>query len=185
MTDTINPCTFRCATHLEHLSDIRAFVESSCQTLGIDEHCCFQLTLAIDEACTNIIKHGHHEAELAPSQIDLSLHREENTITVTIIDYGRSYDPAAILPPDLTGDWRTRRVGGLGWYFIQQISDEVHYQPSEQQSDKQQSDKQQPNGQHGNTLTFRVTMKEASEQKDTGEPTRELTGELTGELTEQ
>jgi anti-sigma regulatory factor (Ser/Thr protein kinase) len=136
MTDDKNPCTFRCATHLEHLADIRAFVESSCQTLAIDEHCCFQLTLAIDEACTNIIKHGHHEADLAPSQIDLSLQRAGNTVTVTIIDHGRSYDPDAIAPPDLTGDWRTRRIGGLGWHFIQKIGDYVSYQPDEVNGNK-------------------------------------------------
>ena len=142
MTNDQNPCTFQCATQLEHLADIRDFVERSCTQLGVDDHCCFQLTLAIDEACTNIIKHGHYEANLAPSQIDLSLHRDANIITVTIVDRGRSFDPAAIPPPDLTGDWRTRRVGGLGWYFIQQISDEVHYYPDEVT---------------GNTLVFRVT----------------------------
>lgn len=147
MTNDQNPCTFQCATHLEHLADIRDFIERSCSQLGGNENCCFQLTLAIDEACTNIIKHGHHEANLAPSYIDLSLQRDADTITVTIVDHGRSFDPDAIPAPDLTGDWRTRRVGGLGWYFIQQISEEVHYHPDEV---------------NGNRLMFRVmTTKEA------------------------
>ena len=47
------------AARVESLGTVRAFVENACRRAGADAESCFDLKLAVDEACTNIIEHGY------------------------------------------------------------------------------------------------------------------------------
>ena len=117
---------------LERLEPIRVFVSDSCRAFGLGDHSTFQIVLAVDEACTNIIEHGFApgtpEAE-PPATIGLELRCDAARIVVTITDHGRAFDPDSIAPADLSSDWRTRRIGGLGWYLITEMTDAVYYTP--------------------------------------------------------
>jgi len=109
----------------ENLSEIRDFVSSNAARAGISSSAIDNIILAVDEACTNIIKHAY---KLSPQgEILIKINYDENTFTITIIDYGKSFEPDRVPRPDLQKYYREHRVGGLGMYLIKSLMDDVKY----------------------------------------------------------
>ena len=113
---------------LENLAAIRAFIEEACARAGAPHSACFDLKLAVDEACTNIIEHGYAGGEAG--SIAIACEATGNGVRVTIVDFGRAFDPAVAPAPDLSAGWEDRAVGGLGWHLIRRSVDEVDYGPN-------------------------------------------------------
>jgi serine/threonine-protein kinase RsbW len=110
---------------LENLASLRGFVEEACRRAGGDPTACFDLKLAVDEACTNIIVHGYAGRE--PGSIGLAFEGNAERLMVTITDRGRPFSPAQAPSPDLEADWQSRAQGGLGWHLIRRVVDEIDY----------------------------------------------------------
>jgi len=90
---------------------------------GDDTH---ELTLAIDEALANVIKHGYQSRDDQPIELTLkSVRTPEGTpgLSIVVRDYGRQVDPTTIHGRDLN----EVRPGGLGVHIIQTVMDEVEY----------------------------------------------------------
>jgi len=89
-----------------------------------------KVELAVDEAVTNVIKHAYAGGK---GEIHLTCTREGDTFVVTIQDKGKPFDPHSVTPPDLEADIDSRRIGGLGIFFMKKFMDEVSYRfdPSE------------------------------------------------------
>ncbi|HMA34861.1 MAG TPA: ATP-binding protein [Chloroflexia bacterium] len=113
-------------SHVENMARLRDFVEDACRQAGVDEDTVFAFKLAVDEACTNIVMHGY--AGRAPGPITVTCACAPQQVVVTITDFGRSFDPAALRPADRSSDWMDRPIGGLGLFLIQELMDEVRYQ---------------------------------------------------------
>ena len=113
---------------VENLAAIRAFIEQACARAGAPSSACFDLKLAVDEACTNIIEHGY--AGGTGGAISIACDATPHEMRVTIVDSGRAFDPAAVSAPDLSAGWEDRVVGGLGWHLIRRSVDEVDYGPN-------------------------------------------------------
>jgi len=112
---------------LENLARIRAFVAEACRGAGAPAEDCSALTLAVDEACTNIIEHAY--AGTAGGAIAIAVETRPDEIRVTLLDRGRAFDPTAVPTPDLALDWKERPIGGLGWHLIRASVDDVDYEP--------------------------------------------------------
>jgi serine/threonine-protein kinase RsbW len=112
---------------LENLARVRAFVAEACRKAGAPAETCSALTLAVDEACTNIIEHAY--AGTAGGAIEIAVETAPEELRVTLLDRGRPFDPSAVPPPDLTAGWKERPVGGLGWHLIRASVDDVDYEP--------------------------------------------------------
>jgi len=109
----------------ENLSEIRDFVSEKAYDAGIVDTTVEKIILAVDEACSNIIKHAY---KLSPEgEIIIKVEFDKEKFTVTIIDYGNSFDPAKIPLPDLQKYYREHRVGGLGMYLMKSLMDDVTY----------------------------------------------------------
>jgi len=112
---------------LENLARIRAFVAEACRSAGALAETCSALTLAVDEACSNIIEHAY--AGTAGGSIEIAVETGPEELRVTLLDRGRPFDPSALRPPNLTADWNERPIGGLGWHLIRASVDDVDYEP--------------------------------------------------------
>ena len=110
---------------LENLSLIGEFIGDSMRSFGLDNHKIFDVQLAVDEACTNIIEYGYANEV---GTIDIACQRKGDEIIVVIKDRGKPFDPTSVQPPDLNASLEERKTGGLGIYFMKTLMDEVRYE---------------------------------------------------------
>ncbi|WP_147452690.1 ATP-binding protein, partial [Corallococcus praedator] len=81
------------------------------------------MVLALDEACTNIIRHAYGGCTKRP--IRLLMSHTRRGICCTLRDYGRACDPDKIRSRELT-DFRP---GGLGVRILHSAFDQVLFEP--------------------------------------------------------
>jgi serine/threonine-protein kinase RsbW len=117
--------TMRWRADLAQLSVIREFVAESSRSLEADEQAIRDLQLAVDEVCSNSIRHGYGGQE---GQIEVSVDRIGHSIRVVVRDWGRAFDPEQIPVPDLDVPLEERSLGGLGLFLVQQVMDDVRFE---------------------------------------------------------
>ena len=109
----------------ENLSLIRDFVSKKASAAGLSKEDIENIMLAVDEACTNIIKHAYksyHDGEIV-----INLEFNAQKILISIIDYGNTFNPDSVPDPDLQKYYKNGRVGGLGMYLMKTLMDDVKY----------------------------------------------------------
>jgi serine/threonine-protein kinase RsbW len=109
----------------ENLAEIREFINSAAVEAGFSKDAIDNIILAVDEACTNIIKHAYKY--FPDGKIILNLKTDKKTFTIEIIDYGKSFEPGLVTNPDLLKYFNEKRVGGLGMYLMKTLMDDVRY----------------------------------------------------------
>jgi serine/threonine-protein kinase RsbW len=109
----------------ENLSEIREFINSLVRKIGISPEVSEDIILAVDEACTNIIKHSYKY--FPDGEIIVKVKYSNNKISISIIDYGEYFHPHKIQKPDLREYYKHKKVGGLGMYLMKTLMDEVKY----------------------------------------------------------
>jgi anti-sigma regulatory factor (Ser/Thr protein kinase) len=100
-------------SQVEVLSVVRACVERFAHVIGFDAEWSSQVALAVDEAITNVIRHGYGGRQDGPIMLRLSALSPAG-LRVELEDEGCQIDPAALKPRDLT----EVRPGGLGMHII-------------------------------------------------------------------
>lgn len=119
-----------CAAELESLAAFRDLIDRACrQHPQIDQQVCYDLKLAADEACTNIITHGY--AGMNPGSIILALEFLPQHVLVTITDFGHPFEPCEPPAPDVEAGLEDLPMGGFGLFFIYQTMDEISYRTAE------------------------------------------------------
>lgn len=109
----------------EKLLEVREFVSRAARKFGFSDEEASKIVLAVDEACTNIIKHAY---QYDPNHdIHISIRTNRGAFEVLIEDEGKSFNPLAIKPPDLKQHLKQYRRGGLGVYLMKTLMDEVEY----------------------------------------------------------
>ena len=118
------------AAYLESLNEFREFIKKQCSGLpGVNEEILYDVQLAVDEACTNIISHGY--ADLDPGSIILDLETAPDKLIIALTDFGHSFEPSSAPVPDVNAPIEERELGGFGLFFIQQSVDEMAYEITE------------------------------------------------------
>lgn len=108
-----------------NLQVIRDFVSVNARTAGFADDSVYKIQLAVDEACTNVIKHSYKND---PSQdIGISVSWDGFRLTVEITDSGLPFDPGQYHQPDLGAFIKQKKRGGLGIHLIRSLMDEVRY----------------------------------------------------------
>ena len=108
-----------------HLADVRDFVAERSREYGFDEETISDIRLAVDEACTNIIKHAYQYDEEKRVEIQVGL--KDNALWVCLTDTGDTFDPNSYSKPDLYKQMKNRKRGGVGVFLIRELMDEVEY----------------------------------------------------------
>jgi serine/threonine-protein kinase RsbW len=110
----------------EHLKEVREFVSRAAAEVGFLEEDVNNIVLAVDEACTNVIRHAYHYAP--DKEITIEVLPQRTMLVVRVLDEGQPFDPSAIRSPDLEEHLRQYRKGGLGMHMMKTFMDKVEYQ---------------------------------------------------------
>lgn len=100
-------------------------IEEWANNLNLSPKDIFQVNLAIDEILTNIISYGYDNKE--QHEIKLELVYAQSCLMITITDDGKSFNPLDIEMPDVKAQLEDRPVGGLGFYLVSKVMDQVTY----------------------------------------------------------
>ncbi|MFN0157948.1 MAG: ATP-binding protein [Bacteroidota bacterium] len=109
----------------ERLIDVRDFVSTAARESGFGDEEVSKIALAIDEACTNIIKHAYN---FDPAkEITVTVKRDKASFEVLISDHGKGFNPGNVPAPDMKEYLSHFRRGGLGVYLMRSLMDKVEY----------------------------------------------------------
>ena len=117
--------TMRWRADSAHLAAIRKFIVDTSRSLGAGERAIRDLELAVDEVCSNSIRHGYGGRE---GEIEVTVERVGQSIRVVTRDWGRAFDPERVPVPDPDLPLEERSLGGLGLFIVQQVMDEVRFE---------------------------------------------------------
>jgi sigma-B regulation protein RsbU (phosphoserine phosphatase) len=124
------------------LCDLRSGLRRALDEFGVGAELRDKLVLAVDEACTNIIRHAY--GERCSGTIRLRLRHEAGLLEFELSDDSPAVDPDRVRPKPL-GECR---AGGLGVAFIDSVMDDWHIET-------------QP-GERGNRLVLRKRLEPRS-----------------------
>lgn len=105
----------------EYLRVVRAAVTQISMLAGFSKLECSKIVLAVDEACSNVIRHAYKNKNGQP--IVMTCNILPTKLEITILDYGEPADIKNIKSRPLDDI----RPGGLGVYIIRSVMDEVEY----------------------------------------------------------
>jgi serine/threonine-protein kinase RsbW len=110
---------------LAQLGAIREFVAKASRRLDADEQAIRDLQLAVDEVCSNAIRHGYGGQE---GQIEVTVEQFGHSVRVIVRDWGMAFDPQQVPVPDVDVPLEQRALGGLGLFLVQQVMDDVRFE---------------------------------------------------------
>lgn len=105
------------------------WVQACCIAEGIPDELAFKLTLALEEAATNILEHAFNGLP-PPHRLTVRLDITERLVAAEIADNGVPFDPTEAPAPDLSLPIEERDIGGLGIHLMRSLMDRVHYRRS-------------------------------------------------------
>ena len=108
------------------LGRVRDFIVNVCEEAGFSTREVSNTKLAVDEACTNIIKHAY-SGRREGGDITVVAEIESGRIKIHLKDRGNHFDFSAVKDPDLDQYVETGRKGGLGVFLINRLMDGVEY----------------------------------------------------------
>jgi anti-sigma regulatory factor (Ser/Thr protein kinase) len=103
---------------------VRGAVEKLCAVFGWNESEGRGITLAIDEALTNVIRHAYHKRP--DGVIELSCEERDGVLEFLVSDTGDAPDPAKICARAR----ESQAAGGMGTHIIRDVMDTAEYRRS-------------------------------------------------------
>lgn len=116
------PASFR---HLHMLSTCVAEMLAQESNLEEREIVIYNVQLAVQEVCTNIIRHAYspEQQEYERIHVTMRLDAEPRRLIVELFDQGGLFDEGLVQEPDL----EEGQVHGYGLFIVKNLMDEVTY----------------------------------------------------------
>ena len=123
--------------HGSYLAQIRAIVADLARKIGFDEHELVKIEIAVDEACSNIVKHAYATDKEwcwrhRDPRIRLDVRTEEGRLVIEINDHGQRFDFASYQPAEIDRRLREMNPSGYGIAIMRRFMDEVQYSSNDQ-----------------------------------------------------
>ena len=118
--------TLKIDSRTDRLILVREFVSDAAREFGFGEDDVSKISLAVDEACTNVIKHAYDFDR--SKTLTVTVVPRKGYLEILITDTGKRFDPGKISTPDMKEYLAHYRKGGLGVYLMKKLMDEVEYQ---------------------------------------------------------
>jgi anti-sigma regulatory factor (Ser/Thr protein kinase) len=112
-------------SRFERLAEIADFVADAACACGLNNAQTYDVQMAVDEACTNVIEHAYRGKP--DGTLDIVCERRGKEFVVTIQDYGAQFDPREIKLPKTSDPLSKRSIGGLGLFFMRKLMDRVEF----------------------------------------------------------
>ncbi|MFQ6618251.1 MAG: ATP-binding protein [Fidelibacterota bacterium] len=104
---------------------IRDFISRVACDSGFSSNEVKDIVLAVDEACTNVIKHAYKNLE--DGDIFIRAGYDRVKLTIIVSDTGVGFDPGQFERFDVRKHVAQYKVGGLGIHIMRSLMDEVRY----------------------------------------------------------
>jgi len=114
--------TFEMLSQARFLPIVRATVAQLVVTVGWSESEARCITMAVDEALANVIRHAYHGR--TDARIEMHCRASEDQLEIRIRDTGDAPDRSRICAREVGCD----RIGGLGTHIIKEVMDAVSYE---------------------------------------------------------
>ena len=106
-------------TNLEALQD---HVARCAAEFGLESRRIGLLTMALEEIFVNICDYAYPSV---PGPVVVNCRDQGERFVAEVIDEGQAFDVSSVAEPDLEADLETRRIGGLGWFLVRKIADQL------------------------------------------------------------
>jgi len=107
------------------LREVRDFIEQIGKKYKFSEKVVNSFKLVVEEGCTNIIRHGYQDIKDGTITVRAIIRRL--SLTIVILDHGKSFDPRQIKNPDLQKYVQIGKKGGLGIFMMRKLMDDIQY----------------------------------------------------------
>ncbi len=136
MTDKINKYkkTFCIGGNSKELLKVREFVGNLAKNFGFNEIETNKIVLAVDEVCSNLIKHPIDNIKSRKICIEIITNKPDFLILIT--DDTPSFDLTKSKKIDMNEYFKNYQKGGLGIQIIKNVMDEIKYFPSTKNNPK-------------------------------------------------
>ncbi len=119
---------------LAELERIRSYIFERAQEFGFSSDIAQKISLAVDEACSNLIKHAFNKDN--QKKICMEIVAEDKQFTINIMDDGAPFNPLEVAAPDMNEYFKQFKRGGLGIHIMRLIMDEISYRPQSDSNPK-------------------------------------------------
>ena len=110
----------------KQLREIRAFVEKVLKSHAMSDIEAYQIILAVDEICANLIIHSHQCNDKESFEVNID-YKENKEVKFEIIDEGMAFALNQYSEPNLKDIIRKKKKGGLGLMLVQRIMDQIEF----------------------------------------------------------
>jgi serine/threonine-protein kinase RsbW len=110
---------------MENVPKATACVKKWAEALGFDDRALYQIQLAVDEACANVVDHAYDGCEPGDMEVTCSFHDQQ--LVVQVRDWGEGFDPSGVAKPDIEAPLEERDLGGLGLFLVDKVMDHVKF----------------------------------------------------------
>lgn len=112
----------------DNLSRVRDYVHKYAREVGLSEFDSYNVALAVDEACANLIQHAYHNNSSGTIGVEIAI--GPHVFRVSITDNSAPFDPSSAPLPDMRRYFLERRHHGLGILLMTRVMDSVEYHPA-------------------------------------------------------
>jgi len=117
--------TLRLPATLDSLEPLRSFALDRAGAAGLATERLLKLELALEELLVNVM---HYAYPQGTGDVELECTASSGSFFVAIRDWGLAFDPLTKETPDLHENIADRPIGGLGIFFVREMSDAVCYE---------------------------------------------------------
>ena len=110
-------------TQSTNLKIIRDFITDISIKAGFGESASCDIALAVDEACTNVIKHAYRGGD--DKEITVKVRYDHDKIVISISDTGKGFESERDDEAAIQKRLKNLQRGGLGIYLMKRSMDEV------------------------------------------------------------
>lgn len=112
----------------KNLEKIRKLIKKYAINSGFSDAEADKIALAVDEACTNLIRYSFNFDN--KQNIKISVSNDNKYFIVNICDTGKPFNLLDVPKPNMNEYFQNYKKGGLGIFIIRSVMDEIEYIPS-------------------------------------------------------